>query len=190
MARTAMLLDSNSYLRLAISIHPLLGVEFGGDHRYCLYVIEDLEKEFARSPRLQRKFRWVDAPEYRENRARPLQASIAQRKEMKQAYDFILNHARTQRLGTSPVDIRALATAYVLDIRSVTDDQDMLALAAAFGIQTLNTLALMRLMLDEGHIDMDRVRQIAEYWQFARDTPAGFRDDYRRLFGEHVTPPL
>ena len=189
MARSPILVDSNSYFRLAISIRPLLDEEFGGDHRYCLHVIEELEQEFARSSRLQHKFSWVDAPEYRDNRARPLQASRAQQKEMKQAYDFILNHARTEGLGASPVDVRALATAYVLEIRIVTDDQDMLAVAAAFGIQTLNTLALMRLMLDEDHIDMNRVRQIAAYWQFERDTPAGFRDDYRRLFGEHVPPP-
>lgn len=190
MARTPILLDSNSYFRLARSIHPLLDEEFGGDVRYCLYVIADLAQEFARNPRLQRKFSWVDSPEYRANRARPLQISGAQRKEMKQVHDFILNHARTEGLGISPVDVRALATAYVLQIVIVTDDQDMLELAGAFGIKTLNTLALMRLMLDANHIEMDRVRQIAAYWQFERDVPAGFRDDYMRLFGEQAPSGL
>lgn len=90
----------------------------------------------------------------------------------------------------SPVDVRALATAYVLDVQIVTDDQDMLRLAGDFGIKTMNTLALMRLMLDSGRIDMSRVRQITAYWQYEKDTPAGFRKDYARLFGEPVPPPL
>ncbi len=190
MARTAILLDSNAYFRLARSIHPLLDVEFGEEAQYCLYVIADLAREFASSPRLRRKFSWVDAPAYIENRNRPLLLSRAQRKEMLHAFDFISNHARSEGSGASRVDIRALAMAYVLRIRIVTDDQDMLTLASAFGIQTLNTLELMHLMLGHDHIDMDRVRQIAEYWQFEKDLPAHFLADYRRLFGEEAPPPL
>ena len=48
MAQRKLLLDSNAYLRLARSIHPLLFVEFGED-RSCLYLTEDFETEFARS---------------------------------------------------------------------------------------------------------------------------------------------
>lgn len=187
MARTPILLDSNSYFRLARSIHPLLDREFGED-RFCLYVIPDLDDEFTKNPRLRRKFHWVDDPDYGENRKRALLLSRPQRKEISQAYDFIFNHARTEGLGVSPVDVRALAMAYVLQVRIVTDDQDMLRLAADFGILSLNTLALMRLMLDAAHIDMNHVRQIAAYWQYENDIPSGFQKDYRRLFGE--LPPL
>jgi len=189
MARTAILLDSNSYFRLARSIHPLLDQEFG-EKLYCLYVIPDLDAEFQKNLRLRRKFHWVDDPDYRANRQRPLQLSQAQRKQVTQAYDFIFNHARTEGLGVSPVDVRVLATAYVLGVRIVTDDQDMLVLAKDFSIQTLNTLTLMRLMLEESRIDMNRVRQIASYWQYEKDIPAGFEEDYRRLFGEAVPPFL
>ena len=55
MAQRKLLLDSNAYLRLAQSIHPLLFVEFGED-RTCLYLTEDFEREFARSRRLGTKF--------------------------------------------------------------------------------------------------------------------------------------
>lgn len=185
MGRTALLLDSNGYFRLAQSIHPLLDQEFG-ESRYCLYVIPDLDAEFGKSPRLRRKFHWVDEPKYSANRKRPLTLSRQQRGEIPKVFDFIYNHARTEGLGVSPVDVRALATAHVLGVRIVTDDQDMLKLAADFGIETLNTLALMRLMLDSRHIDMNCVRQIAAYWQYEKDTPAHFREDYRRLFGEAV----
>jgi hypothetical protein len=190
MARTRILLDSNSYFRLAKSIHPLLDQEFGGDTRYCLYVIPDLDDEFEKNPRLRRKFHWVNEPEYRANRARALPYSRPQRREISQAYDFILNHARTEGLAVSPVDVRALAMAYVLQVQVVTDDQEMLLLAEEFGIRTLKTLALMQLMLNCGHIDLDRVRQIATYWQYDKDTPAEFRKDYQRLFGEQAPPLL
>ena len=62
MAQQKLLLDTNAYLRLARSIHPLLFVEFGED-RTCLYLAEDFETEFARSRRLHSKFPWVDEPE-------------------------------------------------------------------------------------------------------------------------------
>jgi len=84
----------------------------------------------------------------------------------------------------------ALVTAHVLDIQIVTDDQDMLALADAFGIATSTTLGLMHLMLDTKHIEMDVVRQICEYWQYERDIPANFRRDYSTLFGEDPPPPF
>lgn len=182
MARTRILLDSNAYFRLARSIHPLLDTEFGGKTQYCLYVIPELSEEFEKSARLRRKFSWVDDAEYTENRSRALILSKAERKDIDGVFDFMANHARIEGLGTSPTDVRALATAYVLKIRIVTDDHDMLVLAKAFGVSALKTLELMHLMLKAGHIDMDRVRQIAEYWQFEKDTPRGFRRDYARLF--------
>ncbi|MFO7975441.1 MAG: DNA-binding protein [Candidatus Hydrogenedentota bacterium] len=190
MACTRILLDSNAYFRLARSIHPLLDREFGESSRYCLYVIADLEKEFSRSARLQRKFRWVDTPEYRENRRRKLQISKTERKKIKQVFDYMLNHSRSEGLGTSRVDVMALATVYVLQIALVTDDQDMLALAETFQIPTLKTLALMRLMLDAGHIDKECVRQICEYWQFQKDLPANFREEYLYHFEEKPPRPI
>jgi hypothetical protein len=52
------LLDSNAYLRLAISIHPLLGQKFGKDDEgtNVLRVIKKLDEEYLRNPRLQSKF--------------------------------------------------------------------------------------------------------------------------------------
>ncbi|HPO14144.1 MAG TPA: DNA-binding protein [Candidatus Hydrogenedentes bacterium] len=190
MARTTLLLDSNSYFRLARSIHPLLGQEFGSAVRYCLEVISELDQEFQRSPRLRSKFHWISEPEYCANRSKRRLVSRVQRQEINRVFDFILNHARTERLGVSPVDIRALAMAYVLKVQLVTDDQDMLTLAEAFSIQTLTTLELMRLMLTERHIDIRRVRQIVSYWQYEKDLPAGFHNDYHRLFGEKEPDPL
>ena len=77
-----------------------------------------------------------------------------------------------------------LAHAYVLGISVVTDDGDMLALAEDFEIATLKTLALLKLMLDCGHIDMAKVREIAGYLAYSNDKPRDFRRDYKKLFAE------
>jgi hypothetical protein len=99
-------------------------------------------------------------------------------------YDFMKNHAKDSYPGTSKVDIKVLAHAYVLDIPIVTDDSDMLALAQDFNIKTLKTLGLLKLMLDSYYIDMVVVRKIASYWIYEDDRPKSFSADYKKLFKE------
>ena len=183
MPQRKLLLDTNAYLRLARSVHPLLFSEFGDD-RTCLYLIDEFEREIARSRRLRSKFPWVDEPEYRDNRQIRLQIGRKQKRAIRTAIDFIGDQADADALGVSAVDISALGHAYVLDIGVVTDDTDMRALGSTFGIETIGTLSLLRLMLAAGRIDLAKVRQIAAYWRHERDLPAKFTRDYRKLFGE------
>ena len=183
MPQRKLLLDTNAYLRLARSIHPLLFIEFGEDQT-SLYLIEEFEREFARSRRLRGKFPWVEEPEYRDNRDVRLQIGRKQRREIKSAIDFIGDQADADVLGVSAVDVSVLGHASVLEIGVVTDDTDMRALGRSFGIENMSTLALLKLMLDAGHIDLAKVRQIAVYWRHEHDLPAKFGRDYRKLFGE------
>ena len=46
MPQSKVLVDSNSYFRLAKSIHPLLFQTFG-DEEYCLYVLPELDRAYA-----------------------------------------------------------------------------------------------------------------------------------------------
>ena len=55
MAQKKIIVDSNSYFRLAQNIHPLLCQPFGND-QLTLYIHADLNNEFRRSPRLKNKF--------------------------------------------------------------------------------------------------------------------------------------
>ena len=183
MRQRKLLLDTNAYLRLARSVHPLLFSEFGED-RTCLYLIDEFEREFARSRRLCSKFPWVDEPEYRDNREVRLQIGRKQRREIKTAIDFIRDQADADALGVSEVDVSVLGHASVLEIGVITDDTDMRTLGSTFGIEIMSTLSLLKLMLDAGHIDFARVRQIAAYWRHEGDLPARVGRDYRRLFGE------
>ena len=183
MPQRKLLLDTNAYLRLARSIHPLLFIKFGKDQT-CLYLIDEFQQEFARSQRLRTKFPWVGEPEYRENRDVRLQIGKKQKRAIRTAIDFIGDQADADALGVSAVDISVLGHAYVLEIGVVTDDTDMCAVGATFEIEIMSTLSLLKLMLDAGHIDYAKVRQIAAYWRHERDLPAKFTRDYRRLFGE------
>jgi len=184
--QSEILVDSNSYFRLAQSIHPLLKCEFGKP-RYCLYVTKELQEEYDRSPRLNNSFHWVNSPEYKENRFGQLIISRKKSKDIEHTYQFILSFVRSAFPGVSRIDVRGLTYAKVLGIAIVTDDGDMLDVAKVFSIRTLTTLELLKLMLDCKHIDISKVREIASYWEYLNDKPKLFEQQYKKLFNE--APP-
>ena len=57
MPQSKILVDTNSYLRLAQTIRPLLFLPFG-DGEYCLYILPELNVELS-NRRLKSKFPWV-----------------------------------------------------------------------------------------------------------------------------------
>lgn len=184
MPQSKILLDSNSYFRLAKSIHPLLDVVFG-EQQYCLYVLQELDDEYDKSPVLRNKFSWVNDDEYFENRRKRLSVSHYQKREIRLTVEYLREYKITNQLGISHVDIQCLAQAYVLDIPVTTDDLDMHIIAKEYGISRMKTLELMALMLKCGHITMTKIREIAAYWNYIEDKPANFRNDYKKLFREN-----
>jgi predicted nuclease of predicted toxin-antitoxin system len=183
MAQTKILLDSNSYFRLAQNLHPLLFRSFGAE-QFTLYVHNDLMVEFARNPRLTHKFHWVVEKQFTENRSRPLALSKKIRKEIENTHEFIWEHVKEADLGPSRVDVKVLATGAAAEIRIVTDDADMIELAKMYGVHHLTSMELMKLMLDRGHIDADTVERVVQQWRYDHDLPnAGFVRDYIRIFG-------
>ena len=183
MAQSKILLDTNSYIRLAKSIHPLLDVPFGEDN-HCLYVLKELDIEFSRNKRLQTKFSWVDEDEYQSNRKKRLTLSKKDKRNIKLTVDFIRQHKIDNMLSVSEVDILCLAYGHALEIYVVSDDTDMLEAASVFYIKTMKTLELLHLMLECARVNLKQVRQIVAYWGYISDKPANFRQDYIDIFGE------
>lgn len=187
MAQTKIIVDTNSYFRLAQNIHPLLCQAFGSKD-YTLYMHAELNAEFRDSPRLQTSFSWAADPEFRENRKRSLSLSKAQKAEIEDTIEYLWAYVKDefhQKRGKGPsmTDTIIVATAAVLEIRVVTDDQDMIELAEEYGVHQVSTLELMKLMLDEGHIDLDKIKQIVAQWQYDGDTPyARWKQEYKQLF--------
>jgi hypothetical protein len=184
MAQTKILLDTNSYLRLAQNLHPLLSIPFGeGD--LTLYVHKDLKDECARQPRLANKFDWITLPQFEANRKRPLNISSSKKDEIEANFDFMWGQVESDGLSPSKIDTRILATALALGIRVVTDDQGMLDMATEYEIGTWTTLELLKAMLDAGHITIDQVRRVVDQWVYDGDLPArSLRENYATFFGE------
>lgn len=183
MPQSKILLDTNTYIRLAKSIHPLLDTPFG-EENYCLYVLKELDKEFSRSARLQTQYAWVEEKEFQANRKKRVTLSKKNKREIELTLDFLRQHKIDNRLSVSEVDIIYLAHGSVLDIYVISDDTDMLDLADVFNIKTMKTQELLHLMLECEHVDIDKIRQIAAYWEYISDKPANFRQDYIDIFGE------
>lgn len=188
MPQTKILTDTNSYLRLANSIRPLLCIEFG-ESSYCLYVLPETSFEIEKSSRLKTKFFWALAEEHCLERSTTVTLSRKQKQEISNAYSFIWDHVESELPGPSRVDALYLAHGYVLGFPIVTDDRDMHALANAFDIATQKTLELLRLMVDTTHITIENVAAVVAFWHYNQDLPADFRVDLSAIFGGQVPHP-
>lgn len=184
MAQSEILLDTNSYFRLAKSIHPLLDTIFG-DKKYCLYVLAELDYEFKKNKRLKTQFSWVEDEEFQSNRETSLALSKQNKKNIALTIGFLKQHKIDNSLGASRIDILYLAHGHVLSVPVVTDDGDMIQVAKDFNIKTMKTLELMRLMVDCGHIDIHKVKQIVAYWEYIGDIPGNFRTDYKKSLSDY-----
>jgi len=180
MPQSKILVDTNAYIRLAKTIHPLLFVPFG-DNEYCLYVLPELNEELG-SRKLQSKFHWVDEEEYTDNRKQFPTVSRKLTKSIKQTFEYLWDYVQTDLPGPSKVDALYIAYALELDVPVVTDDQDMTELANVFDAQVMPTLELLKIMLDCGHTDMKTIDGLCDYWRYLTDLPANFKSDYQRLF--------
>jgi hypothetical protein len=182
MPQSKILVDTNSYFRLAKSIHPLLVAEFG-EKNHCLYILPELDTELRKNPSLQTKFAWALESQYVANRKVHPTLSRKQQNEVALARGFIWDHVQTEMPGPSRIDAIYLSYGYVLKIPVVTDDRDMRELGAAFEIETMATLELMKIMLDCGHINRGKVKEIYGYWGYSNDVPYNAKADLARLFG-------
>jgi hypothetical protein len=182
MAQSKILVDTNSYLRLAKTIHPLLFTPFGAE-AYCLYILPELNHELG-NRKLQTKFHWVDESTYVENRQNFPKVSRKGKRAIERTFDFLWDYVQTTLPGASKTDTLYIAYALELDVPLVTDDQDMADLANEFEAKVMPTLHLLKLMLDCQHIRIETITGLFEYWKYLSDMPANFHADRCRLFPE------
>ncbi|WP_260961249.1 DNA-binding protein [Pseudomonas citri] len=187
MPQSKMLVDTNSYLRLAQNIRPFLAVEFGPDPT-CLYVLAETGMEIEASHRLTHKFFWALEEEHVLERKFTPSISRKQKKEMLDALSYIWEFVLSDHPGPSKVDATYLAYGYILKLPVVTDDRDMRSLAKIFDIKTVKTLELMKHMLDVEHITLVKVRGIVDHWKYINDLPADLVNDVTELFPPAITP--
>jgi predicted nucleic acid-binding protein len=191
MAQKRIIVDSNSYFRLAQNLHPLLCQPFGKED-FTLYIHAELNEEFRRSPRLKNKFHWVVETRYVENRSRSISVTQEQKEEIEVTYGYLWEHVKEAFLrphgkGPSPIDTRIVATALVLGIPVLTDDRDMIELATEFEVSHLSSLGVMKLMLEAGHIDEEKLTMVVEQWMYDNDIPhRDWKKEFKKLFGREA----
>ncbi len=187
MPQTKILLDTNTYLRLAKSIHPLLGIEFGKE-KFALYIHKEIDIELNRSSRLQTKFYWISEETYKQNRKKKLFIKISKQEEIENTYEHIWQYQKDEKYNLSREDIYCIATALELGIKLVTDDQNMIEVCKEFEVDILTTLELMKLMQNNNRIDFNLIKQITDYWKYVNDLPTNvtkFERDFNKLFGKN-----
>lgn len=180
MPQSKILVDTNSYLRLAQTIRPLLFVPFG-NNEYCLYILPELNDELA-NRRLNSKFPWVNEDEHSENRKNFPTVGRKQKRAIDTNLEFIWDFVQTELAGPSRVDALYIAYALELGVPVVTDDQDMTELALEFEVSVMPTLELLKIMHDNNHADLKKVKAIVAYWRAIGDCPANLHRDLKRFF--------
>jgi len=127
---TLALLDTNTYLRLAKRIRPLLGVEFG-QKPYVLRVLKDVEDEVRRNRTLQFKFPWFDDEDFGAERdAAQIRLKAEERTLLDNTQSVMRGHVLSDvdryttggRQPPSDTDCRVLAFGQVREAIVVTDD--------------------------------------------------------------------
>lgn len=191
---TQVLLDTNTYLRLAKRIRPAVGREFG-QAPYVLVILKAVEDEVHRSARLRFLNPWFDEPEFADERkAKQTRLSEAEKQEIKLVQDVLLGTVQldiarytTGRSPPGPTDCWLLAYAQVRGAIVATDDLGMHTLASDFGLKVWHGFELLSKLRTAKVVDNDLVREIydalerngdmTETWRIAKNAEFG------RVFG-------
>lgn len=174
MAQSRILIDTNSYLRIASVIHPLLRQEFGVE-KYCIYSLPDLEKEMTNNLELQSKFKWFMESKFKENRKNILFLSKKQLQEIEDRIAFLIHATKNLNLfNVSLTDIRCIAYGWILDVPVVTEDKDMTKLANEFEIKIIKTLDLIKLMYQAKYISKQKLLELKKYLKSINEYPKSY----------------
>lgn len=137
---TLVLLDTNTYLRLAKRVRPFVGLEFG-QVPYVLTILKVTEDEVQRNPHLQFRNPWFDQTEYAQERmAKQVRLTAVEKAQIEAAQSVLLGWARMDldrftSYGRSPpgeADCWLLAFGQVRPAVVVTDDLGMHELVKDF----------------------------------------------------------
>lgn len=100
------IIDTNTYLRIADSFHPLIEIQFGTP--VCkLRVVPMLDHELKRNPRLISKFHWACSEDYIKDRRHYIKISNALKLQIEQTEGYLHAAAQQLELNTSVIDVVA-----------------------------------------------------------------------------------
>lgn len=187
---TLVLLDTNTYLRLAKRVRPAIGVTFG-QKGYVLTILKAVEDEVHRNPRLRHRYPWFDDAEFANERmAKQVRLSADERSSI-EAVQSVLHAAVLEDAdkftsgGRSPpgmTDCWLLAFGQVRSAIVATDDLGMHALAEDFGIKVWHGYELLDKLRSARVVNADLIREIYDALERNGDLTATWRDARTRIF--------
>ncbi len=193
---TEVLLDTNTYLRLAKRVRPAVGRQFG-QVPYVLVILKAVEEEVHRNPRLRFKNPWFDSPEHAQERmAKQTRLGAIDRAEMELVQGVLmgtvqldLNQYTTHgRAPPGATDCWLLAYGQVKRAIVVTDDLGMHLLAHEAGLKVWHGYELLAKLNTAKVIDNDKVREIYAALEANGDSTATWQkakhQDFVKIFGK------
>ena len=191
---TQVLLDTNTYLRLAKRIRPAVGRVFG-QVPYVLVILKQVEDEVHRSARLQYLNPWFDEPEFAaERKAKQTRLSDVEKQEIKLVQEVLQGTVQLDiakyTTGRSPpgaTDCWLLAYAQVKGSIVATDDLGMHTLASDFDLKVWHGFELLAKLKTAKVVDNDLVREIYDALERNNDMTVTWRNakhsDFAKIFG-------
>lgn len=188
---TLVLLDTNTYLRLAKRVRPAVGVKFG-QKGYVLTILKMVEDEVHQSSRLRHQYPWFDDAEFADERMAKQVRLSANEKSSIQAVQSVLRASVLEDAdkftsgGRSPpgaTDCWLLAFGQVRPAIVVTDDLGMHTLAEGFGIKVWHGYELLDKLRSAKVVDAELIRDIYDALERNGDLTATWREARTRVFG-------
>jgi len=192
---TEVLLDTNTYLRLAKRIRPAVGRQFG-QVPYVVVILKAVEDEVHRSPRLKFHNPWFDEPEFAQERlAKVKRLSADDRSAMTLVQDVLLGMVQMEvdkytshrRHPPGATDCWLLAYAQVKNAVVVTDDLGMHTLASEVGLKVWHGFELLAKLKTAKVVDNELIREIYDALERNGDMTETWRQakhrEFARIFG-------
>lgn len=192
---TEVLLDTNTYLRLAKRIRPAVGRQFG-QVPYVVVILKAVEDEVHRSPRLKFHNPWFDEPEFAQERlAKQKRLSADDKSAMTLVQDVLLGMVQMEvdkytshgRHPPGATDCWLLAYAQVKNAVVVTDDLGMHTLASEAGLKVWHGFELLAKLKTAKVVDNELIREIYDALERNGDMTETWRQakhrEFARIFG-------
>ena len=192
---TEVLLDTNTYLRLAKRIRPVVGRQFG-QVPYVVVILKAVEDEVHRSPRLKFHNPWFDEPEFAQERlAKQKRLSADDKSAMTLVQDVLLGMVQMEvdkytshrRHPPGATDCWLLAYAQVKNAVVVTDDLGMHTLASEVGLKVWHGFELLAKLKTARVVDNELIREIYDALERNGDMTETWRQakhrEFARIFG-------
>lgn len=192
---TEVLLDTNTYLRLAKRIRPAVGRQFG-QVPYVLVILKIVEDEVHQSPKLQYKNPWFDEPEFAKERlSKQLRLNAVDRNAIQLVQGVLLGivqqdiekYITHRRSPPGRTDCWLLAYAQVKHAIVATDDLGIHTLAAETGLKVWHGYELLAKLRSAKVVDNEKVREIYAALEANNDLTDTWHkakhDQFSKIFG-------